>query len=59
MDKETIRQVMAEMGRKGGKARLKTMSPEERRERALKAAEAAAKVHKQKARERKAKKKKT
>jgi len=58
MNKETIRQVMAEMGRKGGKARLKTMTAEQRRERALKAAQAAGKVHREKAKQRKKEKKK-
>lgn len=42
MDNNTIHAVMAEMGRKGGKIggkrRLDTMSPEERRERASHAA---------------------
>jgi len=38
-----IRQVMAEMGSRGGKRSLETMTPEERRARAKKASEAAAK----------------
>jgi hypothetical protein len=41
MDNETIRQVMSEMGRKGGKIggkrSLETMTPEERSERSRKA----------------------
>jgi hypothetical protein len=35
-----IREYFAKVGRKGGKARLKTMSPEERKERARNAAAA-------------------
>jgi hypothetical protein len=38
-----IRQVMAEMGSRGGKRSLETMTPEQRAARAKKASEAAAK----------------
>jgi hypothetical protein len=49
---EIIRQVMAEMGRKGGKARLQKMSSEERRKIAAKASKAAAKARTKAAQER-------
>jgi hypothetical protein len=52
-----VKEERTRMARMGGYARAKAMSPEERRRSALKAAEAAAKVHKRKAKERKAKKK--
>lgn len=41
--KDLIRQVMAELGSRGGKRSLETMTPEERSARAKKAATAAAK----------------
>ncbi len=41
---DLIRQVMAEMGSRGGKRSLETMTAEERSARALKASKAAAKV---------------
>jgi hypothetical protein len=56
--KEVLSEYLAELGRKGGKARLKTMTPEERRKSALKAAEAAGKAHKERAKQRKAKERK-
>lgn len=40
--RDVIRQVMAEMGSRGGKRSLETMTPEERSARAKKASEAAA-----------------
>ena len=43
MARDLIRQVMAEMGSRGGKRSLETMTPEERSARAKKASEAAAK----------------
>ena len=57
MDKQTISSVMREMGRqggkkavgKGGKRHLETMTPEQRTERAKKAAAASAKVRTAKA----------
>jgi len=44
---------MAEVGRKGGKARMQTMTPEERSAIARKAAKASAKARKKKAKQRK------
>jgi hypothetical protein len=41
--RDLIQQVMAEMGSRGGKRSLETMTPEERSARAKKASEAAAK----------------
>jgi hypothetical protein len=38
MKRDLVSKVMAEMGRKGGKRRLKTLTPEQRRESAQKAA---------------------
>jgi len=55
MDPELLSKVMSELGKKGGPARAKSLSAEKRRAIALKAGKAAAKVHKQKARERKKK----
>ena len=45
---------LSELGRKGGKARLKTMTAEQRREIATKASKAAAKARARKAKERRA-----
>jgi hypothetical protein len=53
MDKADVSKYMAEVGRKGGKARLKTMTPEQRRASARKASKAAAEARKKKAREKK------
>ena len=47
--KSILSRYLAELGRKGGKARLKTMTTEERRASARKAAQASAKVRSQKA----------
>jgi hypothetical protein len=55
MDRSELSEYLAELGRKGGKARLTTMTPEQRRASARKAAKAGAKARKQKAKERKAK----
>ncbi len=55
MDRSELSEYLAELGRKGGKARLRTMTPEQRRASARKAAKAGAKARKQKAKERKAK----
>ena len=52
MQKDAISRVMREMGRKGGKARLKKMTAEQRSEIAKKAAAASAKVRSKKAKER-------
>lgn len=62
MDKKTISEVMREMGRKGGKKaagkggkrHLETMTPEQRTERAKRAAAASAKVRTAKAAQKKA-----
>ncbi len=55
MDKADVSKYMAEVGRKGGKARLTTMTPEQRRASARKASKAAAAARKRKAKERKSK----
>jgi hypothetical protein len=55
-DRNTIAKVMAAMGKRGGRARAKAMTPEQRRESAIKASKAAAKARTRKAKERKAKK---
>jgi hypothetical protein len=52
MDREAFRQAMVEIGRKGGLARAKALTPEERRKSALKASKAAAASRKKKAKER-------
>jgi phage gp16-like protein len=54
MKKSSLSKYLAELGRKGGKARLKTMTAEERRAVATKASKAAAKARTRKAKERKA-----
>ncbi|MGH9545328.1 MAG: hypothetical protein ACRD23_08940 [Terriglobales bacterium] len=54
MDRSLLSKYLAELGRKGGKARLRTMSAEERKASARKASKAAAKARTQKAKERKA-----
>jgi hypothetical protein len=58
VNKKTIREAAAEMGRKGGliggKRSLETMTPESRVERAKKASEAAAKARTAAAKKRKA-----
>lgn len=46
---ELISKVMAEMGRRGGRARAKALTAKQRRDSALKASKAAAKARKQKA----------
>jgi hypothetical protein len=53
MDKADISRYMADVGRKGGKARLKTMTAEQRRASARKASKAAAAARTKKAKERK------
>jgi len=55
MNREAFRQAMVEIGRKGGLARAKALTPEERRKSALKASKAAAASRKRKAKERKQK----
>lgn len=51
VDRAELSQYLAELGRKGGKARLKTMTPEERRRIALRASKAAAAARKKKAKQ--------
>jgi hypothetical protein len=46
--RDLVRQVMAELGSRGGKRSLQTMTPEERSARAKKASDAAAKVRTEK-----------
>ena len=53
MKKSPLSKYLSELGRKGGKARLKTMTAEQRREIATKASKAAAEARKRKAKERK------
>jgi hypothetical protein len=55
MKKSPLSKYLAELGRKGGKARMKTMTAEQRREIAMKASKAAAKARSKKAAERKKK----
>jgi hypothetical protein len=55
--KELLRDYLKELGRKGGKARLKKMTDEQRREIATKASKKAAELRTKKARERKKKQK--
>ena len=54
MDEDAIRKVLSEIGRRGGLARAKALTPKQRRESATKASKAAAKVRTQRAKERKA-----
>jgi hypothetical protein len=49
MEASAVAKYLAEIGRKGGKARLKTMTAEQRREIATKASKAAAAARKKKA----------
>jgi len=51
---DLIKKVMAEMGKRGGHARAKALTPRERRESAIKASKAAAKARTRAAKERKA-----
>jgi len=53
MKKSPLSKYLSELGRRGGKARLKTMTAEQRREIATKASKAAAKARSRKAKERK------
>jgi hypothetical protein len=52
-DDENIRKLLSEIGRRGGKARAKKLTAEERRKSAIKASRAAAKARTRKAKERK------
>jgi hypothetical protein len=51
--KSLLSKYLAELGRKGGKARLRTMTPEQRQAIARKASKASAEARKRKAKERK------
>jgi hypothetical protein len=55
MKKSPLSKYLSALGRKGGKARLKTMTAEQRREIATKASKAAARARSKKAAERKKK----
>ena len=50
--KDLISKVMSEMGRRGGEARAKALTPKERRDSAIKASKAAAQARIRKAQER-------
>jgi hypothetical protein len=52
LDEDQVYKVMAAMGRKGGHARAKKLSPKRRKEIATKASKAAAKARSKKATER-------
>ncbi len=56
MEEDPVRKFLAEIGRRGGKARAKALTKEEQRAIARKASKAAAKARTQKAKERKAEK---
>jgi hypothetical protein len=58
MTDEVLSKHLAQIGRRGGKARLKKMTPEERREIAVKAGKASGEARRKKAKERKKKEKK-
>jgi hypothetical protein len=53
LDEDQVYKVLAEMGRKGGLARAKNLSPKRRKEIATKASKAAAKARSEKAKRRK------
>jgi hypothetical protein len=52
LDEDQVYKVLAELGRKGGLARAKKLSPERRKEIATKASKAAAKARSMKAKRR-------
>jgi len=54
MGEDEIKRLLAEIGRRGGKARAKALTAKRRKQIALKASKAAAKARTRKARERKA-----
>jgi hypothetical protein len=54
MDQDILKQVMSELGKKGGAARAKSLTAKQRKESALKASKAAAKARTKRAKERKA-----
>ena len=53
MDEELIRRVRSELARQGGLARAKALTPKQRRDSAIKASKAAAKVRMKKAKAKK------
>jgi hypothetical protein len=53
LDEDQVYKVLAEMGRRGGLARAKKLSPERRKQIATKASKAAAEARTKKARKRK------
>jgi general stress protein YciG len=53
MGRKDFSKYLSELGRKGGRARLKKMTAEERREVAIKAGKASGEARKKKAREKK------
>jgi hypothetical protein len=53
MDDSLVSKVLSEIGRRGGKARAKKLTAEQRRKSAIKASKAAAKARTRKAKERK------
>jgi hypothetical protein len=53
VDEETMSRVMREMGKRGGKRSLETLTPKERRERARKAGLASGKARAKKAKAKK------
>jgi len=53
MNEADVRKYLAEIGRRGGKKRMETMSADERRASALKAAKASAKARQKKSSSRK------
>jgi hypothetical protein len=53
VEASSVAKYLAEIGRKGGKARMKTMTPEQRKEIATKASRAAAAARKRKAKQKK------
>ena len=55
-DDESIRKLLSEIGRRGGRARAKALTAKQRKESAIKASTAAAKARSRKAQERKARK---
>jgi hypothetical protein len=55
VDQATIEKVMAELGRRGGEARARNLSPEERKQIAIKGSQAAAKARRKKAKQKRAK----
>jgi hypothetical protein len=54
MNDSLVSKVLSEIGRRGGKARAKKLTAEQRRKSAIKASKAAAKARTRKAKERKA-----